>query len=104
MNLYNYNIKLNSILLEIFILNILLKKFFKDYIFIHEETDMLYNILLKQYNYYINVCEKYIIFQNLIPIFKEYYLENYIILNKHIYDDSNLNNIINDLDEEVISI
>jgi predicted unusual protein kinase regulating ubiquinone biosynthesis (AarF/ABC1/UbiB family) len=101
---YNYNIKLNSILLEIFILNILLKKFFKDYIFIHEETDMLYNILLKQYNYYINVCEKYNIFQNLIPIFKEYYLENYIILNKHIYDDSNLNNIINDLDEEVISI
>ena len=101
---YNYNIKLNSIILEIFIVNILLKKFFKDYIFTHEETDMLYNIILKQYNYYVNICEKYNIFPDLIPIMKEYYLENDEILNKHVYDDYNLNNIINDLDKEVISI
>jgi predicted unusual protein kinase regulating ubiquinone biosynthesis (AarF/ABC1/UbiB family) len=101
---YNNNIILNSSCFEIFILNILLKKFFKDYIFFHEEMDIIYNIILKQYNYYLNICEKYSIFTDLIPIFKEYYLENHEILNKHVYDDSNLNKIINELDEQVISI
>ena len=90
---YKKKLILKPAFLELFISNILLKKYFQKYLF--KLISDLYDInhLIRVNLVYINICKKYNIFKKLQTYIENNYLNNQILLNSYFYEDNYLENI-----------
>ena len=92
---YKNKLILKPAFLELFISNILLKKYFYKYLF--KKTCDAYdtNFLISINLMYINVCKKYNIFKKIQNYTEFIYLNNQTLLNSYVYEDKYLENIEN---------
>ena len=90
---YKNNLILKPAFLELFICNILLKKYFYKYLFKHNSDLYDSNFLIKINFTYFNVCKKYNIFKELQTYIKHAYLNNKKLLDNYIYEDNYLENL-----------
>lgn len=90
---YKNNFILKPSFLELFICNILLKKYFQKYLF--KKTSDIYdnNFTIKTNLLYINICKKYNIFKEVQIYLENAYLNNQTLLNSYVYEDNYLENI-----------
>ena len=90
---YKNNLILKPAFLELFICNILLKKYFQKYLF--KKTSDAYdnNFTIKTNLIYINICKKYNIFKEVQSYLENAYLNNQTLLNSYVYEDNYLENI-----------
>lgn len=90
---YKNNLILKPAFLELFICNILLKKYFYKYLF--KKTSDAYdnNFTIKTNLIYINICKKYNIFKEVQSYLENAYLNNQTLLNSYVYEDNFLENI-----------
>lgn len=90
---YRNNLILKPAFLELFICNILLKKYFHKYLF--KKTSDIYdnNFTIKTNLTYINICKKYNIFKEVQIYLENTYLNNQSLLNSYVYEDNYLKNI-----------
>jgi len=79
--------------LELFISNILLKKYFQKYLFKHISDPYDSNFLIKINLAYVNICKKYNIFKEVQKYTESVYLNNQILFNSYVYEDNYLENI-----------
>ena len=90
---YKKNLILKPAFLELFISNILLKKYFQKYLFKHISDPYDSNFLIKINLAYVNICKKYNIFKEVQNYTESVYLNNQILLNSYVYEDNYLENI-----------
>ena len=94
---YENNYKLRSCMLEFFISLLLLKKHFKKYVFINDckiyNKSLYINYLVKINKKYIDICNKYQIFDNVKDFIQEKYVESSYIKKFYYYKDENLDAI-----------
>lgn len=90
---YRNNLILKPAFLELFICNILLKKYFHKYLF--KKTSDIYdsNFTIKTNLTYIAICKKYNIFKEVQTYLENTYLNNQTLLNSYVYEDNYLENI-----------
>ena len=105
---YNNSYKLNNSILDLFISTMLLHKYFKKYvfsIFIQENTTFnqvnyykyIYNINL----YYISICDKYDVFDNVKTYIVEQYITNPIFINVIDYNNNYFNTLPNSVNSDI---
>ena len=90
---YNNKITLKPAFLELFISNILLKKYFEKYIFKKVSDPYDSNFLIQLNILYINICDKYNIFKKVRDYTQINYINNNKLLNSYVYEDNYLENI-----------
>lgn len=90
---YKNNLILKPAFLELFICNILLKKYFYKYLFKHISDIYDGNFLVSINLAYINICKKYNIFKQVQQYIENNYLNNQTLLDTYVYEDNYLENI-----------
>jgi predicted unusual protein kinase regulating ubiquinone biosynthesis (AarF/ABC1/UbiB family) len=90
---YKKKLILKPAFLELFISNILLKKYFQKYLFKHISDPYDSNFLIKLNLNYIHVCKQYNIFKEVQTYMENAYLNNQTLLNSYLYEDNYLKNI-----------
>ena len=90
---YKKKLILKPAFLELFISNILLKKYFQKYLFKHISDPYDSNFLIKINLNYIHVCKQYNIFKEVQTHMENAYLNNQTLLNSYVYEDNYLENI-----------
>lgn len=94
---YDNNYKLSPCILEFFISLLLLKKHFKKYIFVNDcklyHKSLYINYLLKVNQKYIDVCNKYQIFDNVKNFVQKKYIDSTYLKQFYYYKDENLDAI-----------
>jgi predicted unusual protein kinase regulating ubiquinone biosynthesis (AarF/ABC1/UbiB family) len=90
---YKKKLILKPAFLELFISNILIKKYFKKYLFKHISDPYDSNFLIKINLMYVNICKKYNIFKEVQTYIENAYLNNQTLLNSYVYEDNYLKNI-----------
>ena len=92
---YKNNLILKPAFLELFICNILLKKYFHKYLFKKISDNYDNNFLVNINIMYINICKKYNIFKEIQTHIENNYLNSQTLLNSYVYEDNYLENIEN---------
>lgn len=90
---YKKKLILKPAFLELFICNILLKKYFQKHLFKHISDPYDSNFTIKTNLLYINICKKYNIFKEVQIHLENTYLNNQTLLNSYVYEDNYLENI-----------
>ena len=90
---YKKKLILKPAFLELFISNILLKKYFQKYLFKHISDPYDSNFLISLNLNYIHVCKQYNIFKKVQNYTESIYLNNQTLLNSYVYEDNYLENI-----------
>jgi predicted unusual protein kinase regulating ubiquinone biosynthesis (AarF/ABC1/UbiB family) len=99
---YNNNLILKPAFLELFICNILLKKYFQKYLFKQNSDQYDSNFLISLNINYIHTCKKYNIFKKVQTYIENSYLNNQTLLDTYVYEDNYLENIENkNIDNEI---
>lgn len=90
---YKNNLILKPAFLELFICNILLKKYFYKYLFKKNSDAYDSNFLISLNLNYIHLCKQYNIFKKVQNYTESIYLNNQTLLNSYVYEDNYLENI-----------